>query len=146
MNALVLLFAAALPMFQAHPKAAAAPAAGDKAAKLKALYEQFWEETLQLNPLQATFQGDSRYDDQLPNFLSAADRDKNLEFEKRWLKTVQDVGSAGLKGQDLLSHEIFVHDAESAIERGCCPSTRWAASRACSCSSVPAPARSRSRP
>ncbi len=115
MNALVLLLAAALPMFQA-PKAAAAPAAGDKAAKLKALYEQFWEETLQLNPVQATFQGDPRYNDQLPNFLSAADRDKNLDFTKRWLKTVQDVGSAGLKGQDLLSYEIFVHDAESAIE------------------------------
>ena len=50
MNALVLLLAAALPMFQAQPTAAAAPAAGDKAAKLKALYEQFWEETLQAQP------------------------------------------------------------------------------------------------
>src|SRR5687768_10285051 len=44
--------------------ASASPATGssqpevDKATRLTALYDQYWEEMLRLNPLQATFQGD----------------------------------------------------------------------------------------
>ena len=34
--------------------------ADDRAAKLGALYQQFWEENLALNPLQATYAGDRR--------------------------------------------------------------------------------------
>src|SRR3546814_4097767 len=40
----------------AQEAATAAVAASDKAARLDALYEQYWEELLKLNPLQATFQ------------------------------------------------------------------------------------------
>ncbi|MFS8064187.1 MAG: DUF885 domain-containing protein, partial [Luteimonas sp.] len=35
----------------------------DKATQLNQLYDQFWEESLKLNPIQATFQGDPRYND-----------------------------------------------------------------------------------
>ena len=42
--------------------------ASSKAVKLDALYEQYWEAMLKLNPVQATFQGDNRYNDQLPDF------------------------------------------------------------------------------
>ena len=41
------------------------------APRLNALYDQYWEEVLAMNPVQATFQGDSRYNDQLPDFGSA---------------------------------------------------------------------------
>ncbi len=37
--------------------------------RLDALFEQYFEDTLQLNPLLATFIGDHRYDDQLPNSI-----------------------------------------------------------------------------
>ena len=47
---------------QAVQDQAAAPAS-DKAARLDALYHDYWEEVLRLNPVQATFQGDNRYND-----------------------------------------------------------------------------------
>ncbi|RDZ29059.1 DUF885 domain-containing protein [Lysobacter silvisoli] len=113
--ALTLAAATAAPAVAADaPKAVASDSA--KAAKLTALYAQYWEETLKLNPVQATFQGDNRYNDQLPDFGSAEYRKQSHDFTVRWLKTVQDIGPAGLQGQDLLSFETFVREAKSSLE------------------------------
>lgn len=116
---LALSLAFAFAAIAAPSLAADAPAAlaeAGKPARLNALYEQYWEEVLKLNPMQATQQGDPRYNDQLPDMLSAEFRAKSLEFTQRWLKTVKDIGPAGLAGQDLISYEIFVRDAEQDIE------------------------------
>ncbi|TZF87110.1 DUF885 domain-containing protein [Cognatilysobacter lacus] len=110
--------AAALPAVAA-PAAAHAHAAATqttKAQRLNAMYEQSWEELLKLNPLQATFQGDPRYNDQLPDFGSAEYRKKMHDYTTKWLAAVQKVGSDGLTGQDLLSYEIFVDGAKRSLE------------------------------
>ncbi len=110
---------AAAPQAEAAKKKKAtetAQVAEDKAARLDALYAQYWEESLKLNPLQATFQGDSRYNDQLPNFLSPASREQTHDFNSTWLKKIEAVGPQGLEGQALLSYQIFVRDAKNALE------------------------------
>jgi len=114
--ALILGTAAALPSTAFAQAPAAAATQDAKATRLNAMYEQYWEELLKLNPLQATFQGDARYNDQLPNTMSAQYRQQMHEFNTRWLKQVKDVGSDGLAGQDLLSFEIFVRDREDSLE------------------------------
>lgn len=108
----------ATPRPATSPPAAAtsAPQATDKAAQLNALYEQFWEEQLRRNPVQATFQGDPRYNDQLPNFLTAQFRQETHDWTQGWLDKIQAIGSQGLSGQDLLSYEIFVRDAQTQLE------------------------------
>lgn len=88
----------------------------DKARQLEGLYAQYWEELLQLNPLQATFQGDARYNDQLPDFGSAEFRAKSKKFNEDWLHRIERIGADGLHGQDLLSYEIFLHDARISLE------------------------------
>ena len=116
-TAAVLL--AAAPQAEAAKKKRAAETtqvAEDKAARLDALYAQYWEESLKLNPLQATFQGDGRYNDQLPNFLSPAAREQTRGFNTAWLKKIEAVGPQGLEGQALLSYQIFVRDAKNALE------------------------------
>lgn len=100
---------------QARPAAAKPAATPDKAAQLNNLYEQYWDASMQLNPLQATFQGDGRYNDQLPNFLSPAFRQQSHDFTVEWLGKVEAVGAEGLGGQDLLSYEIFVRDARGSL-------------------------------
>jgi uncharacterized protein (DUF885 family) len=97
--------------------AAAQPAVDQaKAEKLERLYEQYWEETLKLNPIQATFQGDTRYNDQLPNFLTEQSRRENREFIERWLNTIEAIGPQGLEGQARLSYDIFVKGAKDSLE------------------------------
>lgn len=102
---------AATPTTDAAPEDTAA-----KAARLTALYAEFWEETLKLNPVQATFQGDMRYNDQLPDSGSAEYRAQIHAFDERWLKQVEAIGDAGLTGQDLLSYRIFIEERRSALD------------------------------
>ena len=99
---------------------AAAPAsaeqAAERAAQLQQLYADFWEASLELNPLQATFVGDPRYNDRMPDFFSAEFREKQSAFTRDWLARAQAIGSDGLSGQDLLSYQIFVRDLEAELE------------------------------
>lgn len=114
--ATALLLSTPVVASAAAPSGATVQPAQDKASQLNALYEQYWEESLKLNPLRATFQGDPRYNDQLPNFLSAEFRDQSLRFTRDWLQRIESVGADGLQGQDLLSYQIFVRDARNEIE------------------------------
>ena len=124
MNLRPLTLAVALAFGAAALPALAAPATTPATAVAKsacglllsALLVQFCEELLQLNPLLATFQGDPRYNDRMPNFLSADFRKKSHDFTVKWLDTIQKVGSDGLTGQDLLSYEIFVDGAKRSLE------------------------------
>ncbi|MBP6796637.1 MAG: DUF885 family protein [Luteimonas sp.] len=100
----------------ASPAAApAAQVAQAEAEQLDKLYAEYWEEYLKLNPIQATFQGDHRYDDQLPDFGSKQFRDQQHAFIQRWLDRVKAIGGDGLDGQALLSYEIFVRNGELAL-------------------------------
>ncbi|MBW8851920.1 MAG: DUF885 family protein [Xanthomonadales bacterium] len=117
--AFALAGAAALPAFAADAPQAAAKAGTQvetKAQTLDRLYEAYWEETLKLNPLQATFQGDPRYNDQLPNFLTAEFRKQGHDFTVRWLEKIEAIGPEGLSGQDRLSYDIFVKNAKDSLE------------------------------
>lgn len=97
------------------PDTTRADTVSDKTAYLDRLYAQYWEEMLKQNPLAATYQGDTRYNDQLPNFLSREYRDTQRAFTAGWLEKVKSVGAEGLEGQDLLSWEIFVEDARDEL-------------------------------
>ncbi len=86
------------------------------ALELQAIYEEYWEEALQRNPLRATFIGDGRYNDRLPNFLSPEYRAADQAFAERWLKRAQAVDAAELSGRDLISRRVFIADLEGEIE------------------------------
>ncbi len=90
--------------------------AESKATALDRLYAEFWEASLKLNPLQATFQGDSRYNDQLPNFFTEASRKEAHDFAVDWLQRVETIGPDGLRGQDRLSYDIFVKNLKDTLE------------------------------
>jgi uncharacterized protein (DUF885 family) len=93
-----------------------APPTGGRASELSALYAKFWEENLVLNPLQATQIGDPRYNDQLPNSLSAEYRERTREFNQRYLDRARAIGSDGLTDADRLSYDVFVRAREMDLE------------------------------
>ncbi|WAT16027.1 DUF885 domain-containing protein [Xanthomonas fragariae] len=99
----------------AKPRTVAGPVVLTKAQQLNLLYDQYWDASLKLNPLQATLQGEGRYNDQLPNFLSPTFRQQSHEFTVSWLGKAEALGPEGLSGQDLLSYQIFVRDARGAL-------------------------------
>ena len=95
---------------------AAPPSAGKGAADLNALYGEFWEENLKLDPLTATYAGDPRYNGELPNLFSLEYQEQQRAFEQKYLDRARAIGSEGLTGQDRLSYDIFTLNRESELE------------------------------
>lgn len=107
-----LLFAVATVLAQ---PATAADATGSSQA-LNRLFEDYFQQSLQLNPLQATFIGDHRYDDKLSNDISPQALRRKLEIERKYLDQALKYDPKTLSPQDLLSWKIFVRERRDAIE------------------------------
>ena len=121
---LVVALIAALAACDSKSPEAAAPTAAPAAvaaqttataAELDALYAEYWEEYLKLDPITATFIGDARYNDQLPNFLSADYRKRMHDFRQRWLDRLQAIDVSKMEGQARLSHDILVRSLREQI-------------------------------
>jgi uncharacterized protein (DUF885 family) len=92
-----------------------APASA-RAAQLDKLYADYWEADLKLDPVGATYQGDPRYNDQLPNFLSKEYIDRSNAFNEEWLEKAKAIGSDGLSGQALLSYKVFIRQQQDLVD------------------------------
>lgn len=100
------------------PAPAAPPAAKAEAvaAELERLYAEYWEASLALNPLRATSVGDPRYNDQMPNILSAEHRQRVQAFNHEWQARLLAIDASVLDGQARLSYEILRRDLAHEIE------------------------------
>lgn len=85
-------------------------------AAVEQMLTEYWEDALKFNPIQATFVGDTRYNDLLPDFLSADFRKQSHDFDTRWLERAKAIDPATLDGQARLSWEIFVRERELSLE------------------------------
>lgn len=90
-----------------------------KVAEINALYAEFDEEFLALNPIFATFRGDNRFNDQWGpyDFLSDEYADAMYDLHKRYLDRIVAIDPEGLGDQDRSNYEIFKFDRQNAIDR-----------------------------
>jgi uncharacterized protein (DUF885 family) len=79
-------------------------------AELHDLFERYFEESLRMNPLLATFIGDHRYDDQLPNSIGDVYRARLQEMNERYLVEAQALDPAKLSQADRTSYDIFIRE------------------------------------
>src|SRR6478735_2885148 len=94
----------------------AADTSNRRATLLNAIYDEYWEEYLKLNPVTATFAGDPRYNAELPNFLTPEFEAQSKALEQKYLDKARAIPTEGLTGQDRLSWDIFTQGRESALE------------------------------
>ena len=128
MRHLILTLAIAAALSACGSTTSPAPAANDAAsssaparkmataAELNALYADFWQASLKFNPVQATFTGDNRYNDQLPNFFGAEFRQQAKAFAEDWLAKIEAYDPSGLDSASRLSYDIFVNDLQQQLE------------------------------
>ncbi len=88
----------------------------EETVDLAALFEEYFEDSLAMNPIQATFVGDPRYNDQLPNFLSEENRQVFHDFNVKWLERIQAVDRDSLSEQDRISYDLFVYQQQQSLE------------------------------
>src|ERR1700754_3136864 len=77
---------------------------------LAKVFDNYFEESLKLYPMNATYIGDNRYNDQLPNDGSAEFLTKVKAFYTNYLAQVKHFNREELNEDDQLSYDIFVYE------------------------------------
>jgi uncharacterized protein (DUF885 family) len=80
-------------------------------AAQNALFEEFWQTSLKLNPTQATAVGDYRYNDKLGDNSLAAVAHRN-EINKEFLARIKAISTAGFSEEDRTSHDLFLRNMQ----------------------------------
>jgi uncharacterized protein (DUF885 family) len=96
------------------PKAAqSAPAparSADAGRELNELFERWFEDSLRMDPVLATYIGDHRYDDRLPNSIGPEHRAAAKAMNDRYLAEVRAIDPSALSPADRISYEIFLRE------------------------------------
>jgi len=97
------------------PATVSAAATSSTAKELHALFESEWERGLRENPVGASFQGDSRYDDRWPD-LSAAALARSHAADRAVLDAIERIPAARLSEADRLNRELFARQYRGEID------------------------------
>ena len=89
--------------------------AAAKSRELNALVESYFEESLRLNPVAATFIGDHRYDDRMPAPRPEYAR-ASQALEQRYLDDLSRISRDGLDANDAITWQVFDYGRRMALE------------------------------
>ncbi|HYH16328.1 MAG TPA: DUF885 domain-containing protein [Flavisolibacter sp.] len=113
---LIFLFVVTLGACTNQPMVADATAEGKDDEKLSTLFNQYWEERMRLFPLEATQNGDNRYNDRLSLDISEPFRDTLRAFYTNYLTGIQRFDRTKLSANDQISYDIFKREMEMQLE------------------------------
>ncbi|SKA05262.1 Uncharacterized conserved protein, DUF885 familyt [Chitinophaga eiseniae] len=74
---------------------------------LHQLVERYYDSNMALQPLQATFNGDMRYNDQLPVDIGADFRHRADSFYAAYQQALKGIDTAGLSGNDRITYDML---------------------------------------
>lgn len=98
-------------------KGLAGNAAGDRGNQdLRQLFDRYWEERMRLYPIEATQNGDNRYNDRLHIDISEPFRDTLRLFYGRYLDGIRKFDREALEENDRISYDIFRREMEMQLE------------------------------
>ncbi|WP_153796980.1 DUF885 domain-containing protein [Foetidibacter luteolus] len=114
MKKVILVFLSATLLFAC--KLSSDNQQGEANTELAAMLSNYYEESLQLFPLSATYQGDNRYNSLLPVEFTESYRAKLKDFYSRYLNLLSKFDRSKLNEQDKISYDVFKHDNELSLE------------------------------
>jgi uncharacterized protein (DUF885 family) len=83
---------------------------------LNAIFENYYQEGLKLNPINATNEGDSRYNDQFPELITDEYKSKQKKYYSNYLEQVSRFDSIELTDIDFMSKSILEWECQSNLE------------------------------
>ena len=89
----------------------------EKSLEIAQVFENYYQESLKLYPLQATSQGDLRYNDFLPNDLSDEFRKREKEFYTFYKSQLNNFPDHTLNENDLLSKKVLLWECDLSLKR-----------------------------
>ncbi len=84
---------------------------------LAKIFNDYYQDRLKLYPIEATFAGDNRYNDLLPNDGSAAFTKQAKDLYTSYLDKVKQFKREDLSEADQLSYDIFTYEAQINLDR-----------------------------
>jgi len=84
--------------------------------KANTLFQAYFDESMQMDPVSATYVGINEYNDRFSPAITQQNLDLSLAFEEKYLAKIKTIDASALSGQDLLSVKIFLRDREIAIK------------------------------
>ncbi|GAB3837319.1 DUF885 family protein [Hymenobacter jeollabukensis] len=100
----------------ATENSSAAPQTATDVKDLGSVLDQYWEENAKLFPLNATTNGDNRYNDQLPNDQTQAFREQLRQYYQKYLDQLQNFDREKLSDNDKISYDIFRYDLQMNLD------------------------------
>lgn len=92
------------------------PVSSSHQVSLQPLLQNYYEDHLKLNPLEATQNGDNRYNDQLPNYLSAAYRNQEKAMLQQYLDSLGTYDRSQLNENDQMSYDVLKWELTISME------------------------------
>jgi len=83
---------------------------------IASVFDDYYEDGLKLNPLGATFAGDNRYNDTLPNFLSATIEEKFKAYYNNYRSKLALYKNDDLNESDLMTKAILNWECDTNLE------------------------------
>ncbi len=101
------------------PKTSSEPAVvvATSSATFDNVLEEYYEKSLQLYPLNATAEGDARYNDRLPNDLTEAFREQEKSFYTAYKTQAENYKDSILSGSQQMSREVLLWNCDINLER-----------------------------
>jgi uncharacterized protein (DUF885 family) len=88
----------------------------DPAGTLHALFDEFFERGLELNPMRATSIGDYRFNDKFANSIGPEHREASRIMDEEFLAKLLEIDREQLSRQDQLSYDMFRLNREQSLE------------------------------
>ena len=83
---------------------------------LNKMFDNYYEDRMKLYPMEATQNGDNRYNDQLPIYITESFKDTLHDFYTKYLNDVEKYDTATLDENDLISYKIFDREMKMQLE------------------------------
>lgn len=113
---IALLFTTFCMSCNDHP-AATANAADNDSAAINRMFANYWNDRMQLYPLEATTAGDNRYNNIFRNEVSIAFINEAKNFYNRYLDSIKMYEREKLNDNDRISYDIFKREMVMQLER-----------------------------
>ena len=88
----------------------------DHRGALQKLFDNYWEQRMQLFPLEATSNGDNRYNDKMTITIAESFRDSLKHFYENQLRGLAYIDSSKLLEEEKLSYSLFAYEMEMSLE------------------------------
>lgn len=112
----VMLICSSVFVFACNEQESSTDTSGRKNEGLGTLLNNYWEERMKLFPLEATANGDNRYNDRMTVTISDSFRDTLKHFYSGNLAALDKIDSAALNKDEKLSYRLFRYEMEMGLK------------------------------